>query len=230
MNTLLSLLAASLIGAGAIAHAACMTDTTQSDFQSGVARNVDVNISPGNTVLTKSFAVDQQQAVTSIFGTPFNTTAWVGQSFTPALSGRLTRVDVNLFCSFCSGTPPSILVGVRATSGGLPTGPDLATATIPTIALSGQAYYSAIFATPATLTAGTQYALVLRPSTNPVAGKIGLTRAGTNSAGADVYAGGALLNSANGGSTWTVQMFASSDPTLTTGDAAFMTFIHGGYA
>ena len=230
MNTLLPALAASLIGASAVARAACMTDTTQSDFQSGVARNVDVNISPGNAVLTKSFAVDQQNAITSIFGTPFNTTAWVGQSFTPALSGRLTRVDVNLFCSFCSGTPPSILVGVRATSGGLPTGPDLATATIPPIAISGQAFYSAIFATPATLTAGTQYALVLRPSTNPVSGKIGLTRAGTNSAGDDVYAGGALLNSANGGSTWTVQAFSSSDPTKTTGDASFMTYIHGGYA
>ena len=230
MKTLLPVLAATLIGASAIARAACMSDTTQADFQIGVARNVDVNISPGNAVLTKSFAVDQENTITSTFGTPFNTTAWVGQSFTPALSGRLTRVDLNLFCSFCSGTPPSILVGVRATSAGLPIGPDLATATIPTIAISGQAFYPAIFATPATLTAGTQYALVVRPSTNPASGKIGLDRAGTNSAGDDVYAGGALLNSANGGATWIVQTYNSSDPTKTTGDAAFITYIHGGYA
>lgn len=232
MKRVLSVLFCALLGAAASsASGACMTDTSQSDFQAGVSNNVDLNATPGSVVLAKSFAVDQQNTTISINGTPFNTTAWVGQSFIPGLSGRLTRVDLNLFCLFCSGTPPSILVGVRATSGGLPVGSDLAVATIPTISNTGaQAYYSAIFASPATVTAGTQYALVIRPSTNPASGKIGLTRAGTNLVGADVYAGGALLNSPDSGGSWVVQTYNTLDPSTNTADAGFMTYIHGGYA
>jgi uncharacterized repeat protein (TIGR01451 family) len=219
---------ASLLAAfAADAGAACMTDTAQSDFQAGIADNIDVASSPGSVVLVKSFAVDQQNTDIAALGTPMTTTAWVGQTFTPRLSGRLTRVDLNLFCLFCSGTTPSIKVSVRATAAGLPTGADLALATIASIASNGsQAYYSAIFATPATLTAGTQYALVVRPTTNPASGSFALSRSGTSLVGADVYAGGALVNGANAGASWSVQTFQSGSQA----DAGFKTYIHGGYA
>ena len=224
---LLAFSSALLATYAANAGAACMTDTAQSDFQSGVSSNVDLNSVPGSVVLTKSFAVDQQNTTLGTNGTPFTTTAWVGQTFTSGLSGRLTRVDVNLFCFLCAGTPPAILVGVRATAGGLPTGPDLATATIPTISNVGApAFYSAIFATPATLTAGTQYALVIRPTTDALDGTFAMTRAGSSTLGSDVYAGGALVDGSNSGSSWIVQTFNSG----TTSDAGFKTYIHGGYA
>lgn len=218
-----TLLAAFAVDAGA----ACMTDTAQSDFQAGIADSVDVATSPGSVVLVKSFAVDQQNIDIAALGTPLTTTAWVGQTFTPGLSGRLTRVDLNLFCLFCSGTTPSIKVSLRATASGLPTGADLSSATIASIASNGtQAYYSAIFAVPATVTAGTQYALVVRPTTNPASGSFALSRSGTSLVGTDVYAGGALVNGANAGATWTVQTFQSGSQA----DAGFKTYIHGGYA
>jgi len=220
-TTLLSTLAAGTFGA-------CLTDTTQPDFQSGIANNVDVNITPGSVVLTKSVAIDQQNQTVGINGEVLKTTLWVGQTFVPGLSGRLTRADVNLFCNSCLGTPPSIIVGVRATSGGLPTGPDLALATIPTISNVGAAaFYTAIFATPATLTAGTTYALVIRPSTNPSVGTFAVTFQHAATVAEDAYPNGALLFSTTTGSTWSVQPFNTGDPT---GDIGFITYIHDGYA
>src|SRR5262249_7013440 len=113
----------------------------------------------------------------------------------------------------------------------LPTGADLSVATISGLATNGsQAFYSAVFASPATVTAGVTYALVVRPSTNPAAGKLGLSRAGTSVFGQDVYPNGALINSANAGSTWVVQTYNSTDPSINTADAGFITYIHGGYA
>jgi uncharacterized repeat protein (TIGR01451 family) len=220
-----------LLAAAAGASGACLTDTSQTDFQAGAANAVDVNATPGAVVLTKSFAVDQQNSTLSSFGTPFDTSNWVGQTFTSGLSGRLTRVDIKLFC-VCSGTSPSLVVGLRNTSGGLPVGGDLASATIPSISTGGgAAFYSAIFSSPATLTAGTQYALIVRPTTNPASnGQFGILRSGTSAAGLDVYAGGALLNSANSGASWVVQSFVNPDPTKTSADSGFMTFIHGGYS
>ena len=45
-----------------------------------------------------------------------------------------------------------------------------ATATIPGFNNGGGIYYTATFGTPATLTSGTQYALILRPVALPSAG------------------------------------------------------------
>jgi len=222
-------IAAALSAAASGANGACMTDTQQSDFQAGLARNVDVNVTPGSVVLTKSFAVDQENTAVTAFGTPFTTTKWVGQTFTPGLSGLLTRVDLNFFCVSCPATPPTIVVSLRATSAGLPTGADLATATVP-IVNGPQKFYSAIFPAPASVTQGVKYAVVVRPSTNPATGQIGFTRSGENSAGGDVYAGGDLINSANAGAAWNVQTFNNVDPTKQVTDAVFMTYIHGGYS
>jgi len=47
-------IAAALSAAASGANGACMTDTQQSDFQAGLARNVDVNVTPGSVVLTNS--------------------------------------------------------------------------------------------------------------------------------------------------------------------------------
>src|SRR5512146_2686827 len=124
-------IAALLMSATAVTAAAnCITDTTQAQFQAGVANKVDLTSSPGDVVLSSSGStggIDQQNTTYTANGEVFTNVQWTGQTFTAGASGSLTRVDLNLFCVFCSTAPPSIIVSIRATSGGLPTGGDLAT-------------------------------------------------------------------------------------------------------
>src|SRR4029434_1666021 len=95
----------------------------------------------------------------------------------------------NLCCAGSSSTPPTLTLSLRNTSGGLPTGSDIVSATIPGFLNGAAVYYTGTFASPPTLTAGTQYALVIRPDSAPT-GTYALTRSGTTGVGADVYAGG----------------------------------------
>ena len=106
---------------------ACPTDTTQADFQTGVATNVDLTTSPGDVILLNAPALDQANTAGTTTGTSFGTTSWGGQTFIPAVTGQLVKVDVQLFCSGCTGTTPNLTLSIRNTSGGLPTGADLAT-------------------------------------------------------------------------------------------------------
>ncbi|MES2517902.1 MAG: S8 family serine peptidase, partial [Bacteroidota bacterium] len=155
-------------------------------------------------------SLDQQSTTLSTSGVGITVTTYGGQTFTPAISGLLTKADVNLFCSSCTGTTPNLILSVRQTSGGLPTGADLATATITGFSSGAGGYFSAIFNTPANLTAGTVYALVIHPVSNPSAGIYAFTRST-----ASVYAGGMRVSSSNSGSTWS----------STTNDAGFHVYI-----
>src|SRR5262249_32985242 len=116
--------------------------------------------------------IDQQNLTVTNSGFGFTSTSWAAQTFTPAVTGQLTRADLDLFCASCTGTTPNLTVSVRATTGAtpVPTGADLATATITGFNSGAGGFFSAIFGTPPTLTAGTRYALVLRAVSNPSAG------------------------------------------------------------
>lgn len=203
-----------------LAGAACITDTTQANFLDGVTSNTDVNASPGNVVLLNPANVDQQNTSLSTSGVGFNATTWGGQTFTPAVTGQLAKVDINLFCSTCTGTFPNLTMSVRATSGNLPTGPDLATATVAGFNSGASGFVGGTFATPATLTAGTTYAILIRPVSNPSAGLYALTRSGT-----DVYAGGQRVSSSDSGATWTAPLTSSA-----TTDAGFVTYMQTAYS
>jgi len=150
-----------------IASGNCVTDTTQADFQAGVASNLDFAKSPGNAVLTSTVGggvLDQQNTTITLNGEKFNNTQWAAQSFTARNSGPLSRVDVNVF-DVCGVPPPPITMSIRATSNGLPTGPDLATTSFAVTTYTGaQKWYTANFTTPANISSGTQYAIVLRAS------------------------------------------------------------------
>jgi len=207
---------------GAAPASACPVDTTQGDFQLGVPTRVDLTSSPGNVTLAAP-AVDQQNLQLGGFGDSISTTTWGGQTFTPAVSGQLVQVDINLFCSSCTGTTPNLTLSVRATNGGLPTGADLASATITGFKTAAPGYHSAAFASPATLTAGTQYALVVRPVSNPSAGTYAVTRSGTPSAGADVYPGGVHLSGPGSGTAWNILKAGG-----VTNDAGFKTYMQVG--
>lgn len=208
-----------------VAGPACVTDTSQADFLAGAFNNTDAVAVPGDVQLANPANLDQQSTTLGTSGVGITVATWGGQTFTPAISGDLKAVDINLFCSGCTGTTPALTVSVRATSGGVPTGADLATASIAGFNSGSSAYYNAVFATPLALTAGTMYAIVIRPSANPSPGTYALTRSGTSTLGADVYAGGTRVAGATSGTVW-------SNP-LTGGvntDAGFRTYMQTGYA
>lgn len=86
------------------------------------------------------------------------------QMVTPGITGALTSVQVSLL-KF--NTPPDgVTVSIRAASAGQPTGADLASVFIPDSAISFAAtMITAVFTSPPTVTAGTQFAIVVS-STN----------------------------------------------------------------
>jgi hypothetical protein len=203
----------------------CLTDTTQADFQAGVATNCDLTSSPGEVTLLNAPAIDQQNTTLGTSGTGITTTTWGGQTFTPSVTGQMTQVDINLFCSGCTGTTPNLTLSLRATSGGLPTGADLASAAITGFGNGAAVFYTVIFNTPATLTAGTQYALVIRPTANPSPGTYALTRSGTATAGADVYPGGTRVVGSTSGTVWSIPLTGGVST-----DAGFKIYMDTGFA
>ncbi|HTC95383.1 MAG TPA: carboxypeptidase regulatory-like domain-containing protein [Terriglobales bacterium] len=202
----------------------CLTDTTQADFQTGVPTNCDLTSSPGDVILVNTANIDQQNTTLGNSGVGITITTWGGQTFTPSVTGQLTRADINLFCSGCTGTTPNLTLSLRATSGGLPTGADLASATVTGFSSGAAVFYTATFGSPPTLTAGTLYALVIRPTANPSVGIYALTRSGTSTTGADVYAGGTRVAGATSGTVWSIPTTGG----ITT-DAGFKTYMQTGF-
>jgi hypothetical protein len=204
---------------------ACPSDTSQSDFQTGVPTNVDVATSAGDAILAKP-SLDQFNVNFTNSGVGVTATTWGGQTFTPSVTGQLKSADLRLFCSGCSGTTPNLTLSVRATSAGLPVGSDLAAATITGFNDGSANFHTATFATPATLTAGTQYALLLRPTANPSAGTYALILSVSGGGqGFDVYSGGARLGGTISGTVWTIPTGGGS-----TMDCGFHTFMDTGFA
>ncbi|MGN6183495.1 MAG: beta strand repeat-containing protein [Thermoanaerobaculia bacterium] len=204
---------------------ACLVDTTQADFQGGAGTNTDVNTTPGSVILLDAPSINQSNGTVGTSGVGITTTTWGGQTFTPSVTGQLVRVDVNLFCSGCNGTIPNLTLSLRATSGNLPTGADLASATIPGFNSGASGYYTATFGSPVTVTAGTQYAFVIRPTANPSPGTYALTRSGTSTAGADVYAGGTRVAGATSGTVWSIPLTGGVST-----DSGFRIYIQTGFA
>ncbi len=181
-----------------VAANACPQDTSLSDFQTGVSTRVDVNTNPGDIKLPNAGLLDQSYIEGSNTGTFITTTSWGGQTFIAGVTGTLTKVEMSLFCNGCTGTPPNITVSLRATSAGLPTGSDLATGTILGFLNGASTPYTVTFASPIPVTAGTQYALILRPVTNPTGSNYAWLRAAQG-----MYPGGQRVISTNNGATWT---------------------------
>ncbi|HYE16327.1 MAG TPA: carboxypeptidase regulatory-like domain-containing protein [Pyrinomonadaceae bacterium] len=189
---------------------ACLVDTTQADFQNGVTSNVDLNWSPGDILLAPTTAFDHN-VVLSNQGDDFSETKWLGQTFVAPASGPLTRIDLNLFSLDCDSAPmPSVTVSVRNASGDLPTGADLATATIPGVCNGAGGFFAATFSSSNTVTlnAGTQYALVWRassalPAGSPAPGYYATVSPGSGAVTTqNPYAGGRRVTSTDGGASW----------------------------
>jgi hypothetical protein len=150
---------------GNAAASACLTDTTQANFQTGVQTNVDVTTSPGNVTLLQPITIDRQTTNFTTSGVGFNNTSFTAQTFTPGVTGTLQKLDVFIFCASCSGANPNITVEARTTSGGnivMTAGGLLASAAIPGSSSPSGGFMTASFASPPTLTSGTQYGFVVR--------------------------------------------------------------------
>ena len=208
----------------------CFLDNTQSTFQRGAPSNCDLVTNPGSVQLANPDNTEAKNGNVSPTGFSFNSTSWAGQTFTPTVSGQLKRVDVELFCAnSCAGTNPDITVSLRATTGAtpVPTGPDIATATIPGFNDGGAGgLKTATFVTPPTVTAGTRYAFVFRSVTNRVTGVYAYTCSCTTTgfSNTNPYASGQFVTSANSGSTW------AADTTVGGRDLNFVTYVNPGFA
>jgi hypothetical protein len=171
-----------------------------------------------NSAVVGAEQLDQLQLNSSGGGNLFTAATWVGQTIVPAVTGALTRLDVSLFCFLCSRADPDIIIEVRTTSGGLPTATVLATARLAGFSSGTSTFYSAVFAEPALVRAGTTYAFTLHGAAARATG----TYAASFSTTAAAYPNGTRVGSANGGVTWTV--IGSGVPS-TPRDLTFRTFM-----
>jgi uncharacterized repeat protein (TIGR01451 family) len=149
----------------AAATSACLTDTTQADFQLGIPTNTDLTTNAGDVKLSAPIVIDRQTTNYTSNGFGFSNTSIAGETFTPTATGTLQKIDVNLFCSGCSGTNPNIIVEVRTTSAGnivMTAGGLLASATIPGTSSASGGFMTATFTTPPTLTGGTVYGFIIK--------------------------------------------------------------------
>jgi hypothetical protein len=140
----------------------------------------------GVTSSASAGTLDQQQTASNTNAGLFSAQS-VAQTFTPGLTGRLDQVDLLLLKV---GTPPgpSVTVEIRGVSGVNPGAAPLATASIPISSVgTTQAFLSFTFASPASVTAGTKYSIVVY---SPGAGGNAVGSVYQNS---DVYSGGAMF-------------------------------------
>lgn len=124
-------------------------------------------------------------------------TRWVAQTFTTVGAFTITKVSLKVYRV---NTPGTVTVGIRATSGGYPTGADLTSGTFNANDLStntGGAWTDVVLSSPLELSATTQYAIVVRAVDS--GGSLLRWRADLTSSS---YSGGIRLLSTNSGGSF----------------------------
>jgi uncharacterized repeat protein (TIGR01451 family) len=186
----------------------CFTDTTFGDFSTGSGTTADIASSPGDVKIasTGGEGIDQNQTgATTISTTPTSTT-WAGQTFTAGKTGNLTKISVGL--GLGSGTTGTVTVEIHNASSNLPGSTVLSSvATLGPVTNGGNtvATYTATFSTPAPVTSGTQYSIVIKGVSNNVY----VVRSSGNP-----YSGGQYSSTTTSGGSWTAA--STADMTFTT--------------
>ena len=140
-------------------------------------------------------------------------TRWIAQTFTASITYSINSVKLKLWRDVTLA-PGIVTASIRATTSGLPSGTDLCSGTtdgdtLPTTA--GTAEWREItFGSPANLTSGTVYSIVLRCAGS---GSYPLNWRSDNSS--PTYSGGSYCYSSDSGSSWTA---------LTSADMMFETY------
>jgi uncharacterized repeat protein (TIGR01451 family) len=197
----------------------CFTDTTFGDFSTGSGTSADITSSPGNVKLasTGGEAIDQNQASATTINTTVTSTTWAGQTFTAGKTGNLTKISVGL--GLTSGSTGTVTVEIHNASSNLPGSTVLSSvATLgPVTNPSGSVtVYTATFSTPAAVTSGTQYSIVIKGAT----GSVYVVTGSSNP-----YAGGRYITTTTSGGAWTV---TTADMTFTTYVTTPVTYLASG--
>jgi hypothetical protein len=124
---------------------------------------------------------------------------WVAQTFTPSVAHTITSVKLKLFRV---GSPGTVTVSIRATSGGQPTGGDLCSGTTSGNTLptgSPFEWREISLGSGYGLSAGTTYAIVVRATSGDSSNYLWWRVDGSS----PTYGGGMYLLSFNSGSSWT---------------------------
>ena len=138
--------------------------------------------------------LDQQQTLSNFGGLQVDSTDSKAQTFTAGLTGQLDQVDLAL--SGMSVTTP-LTVQIRDGSATAPGDTVLASASVPTSAVtSSESFVPTSFASPASVTAGTQYSIVALNDSPAISGWFWYAgKPVTNPPSA--YEGGRLYTSSN---------------------------------
>ncbi len=134
-----------------------------------------------------------------------------GQTFTAGLSGALERADLYLARNCPSPADPSVQIRTVSGDPPLPTSTVLATATIPAASVEAltPGWVMVFFPTPATVTAGTRYALVAAsPTACPIFMGDILWATGYfwGYTVQDLYGSGTRVGSSDAGASWSSQV------------------------
>ena len=136
--------------------------------------------------------LDQQQTLSNFGGLQVDSSHSKAQTFTAGLTGQLDQVDLAI--SLMSVSTP-LTVQIRDGSATAPGNTVLATASVPTSAvLSVESFVPVTFASPASVTAGTQYSIV---AMNDSVGWFWYS-GHTDLVGTSAYEGGKLYGSTDG--------------------------------
>ncbi len=119
---------------------------------------------------------------------------WNGQTFTASSNYSLNAIKILVYRVF---TPDTITVSIRATSGNLPTGSDLATETFDGDGLTSDSageWKEVVFEPELELTSGVKYALIVRAVDASFRWRVDDS--------APTYTGGTRVSSLDSGSSW----------------------------
>jgi hypothetical protein len=164
--------------------------------------------------------LDQQQTTYGDLDVGLNGPDRLGaQTFTAGRTGRLDQVDLPIGWSNCQPTG-DLIIQIQTLANDLPSGTALASASLAGSAISEETaattpFVPILFPSPASVTAGTAYAIVLSA---PEAGTCGMSDAFYEwqlNDGEDLYTAGASYFDGDGGASWSP--FGS--------DAGFRTYV-----
>jgi len=136
---------------------------------------------------------------------------WCAQTFTPSVAHTITSVKLMLYRGGTVGTPGIVTVSIRATSGGDPTGSDLCSGTTNGDTLTNISpgeWREITFTSSYSLSAGTQYAIVVRATSGDPTNSFIRWRQDGSSA---TYAGGTLAFSNDDGTNWDSSSYPNND-------------------
>ena len=131
---------------------------------------------------------------------------WRAQTFTPSANHTITKVNLKMRRA---GSPGTLTVSIRATSGGLPTGNDLCSGTTDgdTLPTESSEWREITLGVGYALSASTQYAIVIRAVNGDDSNSVSWRQDSSS----PTYTGGERVSSDDSGSSWEAPLVGDYD-------------------